>query len=250
MKRALYILLGYHLLAFTPVFADEVKWVRHEFDDRVDVTFPSEEVEFAEWMLKNKGIYQKELLKDSADYIAERMAVFKDTSIEGCCNLPYDRESLLEYYAEIAKQFGEKEGEEGLEGEEVSMDGLLGYEFTVGASKGKPYKSSRLLLVEDSLYAFFYSSTVDFQVDEKDKFFSGIIVKEPKKIDQFKGTPPGNSFSFKKIFGQILFLLGLSLALYFYFRNRWNRQKAAGIPPPPPQPPSYGQDEPPPLPPR
>ena len=250
MKRALFLLMAFYLNTFAPAFADVPKWVRHEFDDRVDVTFPGEEVHFAEWMLKNKGIYQKEFLNDPDEYIAERMAVFKNREEEGCCNLPYDRESLLEYYAEVTRQFGEKAGEKGLEGKEVSMNGLLGYEFTLGAVSGEPYKSSRLLLVDDSLYAFFYANTEDYQVNDKDQFFSGIQVKEPEKIDQFQGTPPGNSFSFKKIFGQILFLLGLSLALYFYFRNRWNRQKAAGGPPPPSSPRSPGPDQPPPLPPR
>ena len=103
MRKTLFILLGFYVFSIAPTFADAPRWVRHEFDNRVDVSFPGEEEHFAERTLKNRGIYQKELLKDSADYIAERMAVFKDTSIEGCCNLPYDRESLLEYYAEVTK---------------------------------------------------------------------------------------------------------------------------------------------------
>ena len=257
MKRLLFVLLGILLVPFaetyaqdiTPGMEEETEWYDYEFDSHMDVSMPGDEVYEQDTMVEGKKIFQLNGYYDFANFAVQRLHGLDWRQGRRRGELPYDKESLLEYYSKVTKGIGKAAGDDDLSGSEVLMDGLVGYEYDMFGLGGDHYISTRLLLLEDSLYFFSYANPVDWDDSEKSFFFNNANIHNPSGINQYKGPKPSSAEEMGEFFGQLIFYVGMAVALFFVVRNqrrnRRHRRKMENTPwrpspeffnPPPPPP--------------
>ena len=253
MKRVLFLLLGFNLIAFAQVFADDPEWYEYEFDDLVTVTMPGDVYE-RDTTVQGRSIFQFEGYNGNSVFVTQRIPVIDRKKKVRKEVAPFDKESLIVFYENVVEGFTEAVGPENFSGKEIGLDGLIGYEFEVNTPSEAHLMAGRIFVLEDSAYIFTYANVVNWDDAEKDYYFNTINVINPGSIDQFRGEKPELSAEEAgrragTRIGQILFfvaiLVGGAIVIRSVVKNRRHRKRVENTPwhppaefrnPPPPTP--------------
>ena len=240
MKRLLFALLGFLLTSFAETYSqgislgpeEETVWYEYEFDSQMDVTMPGEEVYIQDTTVEGKVIFQLHAYYDFANFAVQRIHGLDWRKGRRSGKLPYDKETLLDYYSEVTQGIGKAAGDEDLTGSVALMSGLVGYEYEIFGFGGDHYTSGRLLLLEDSLYIFSYTNSVDWDESEKSFFFTSAIIHDPVGVNQYPGEK--SSVSLGSRIGSILFflaiLVGGVIVVRSLVKNRRHRKRMENTP--------------------
>jgi hypothetical protein len=209
------IVLALVLIPFT-LIGQERNWYEFELEN-VKIDFPTEEVYQLDTIVKNVRLNQLYSQIGNSTLIIQKLPAESSTKDKNLSSLPYNYESLIEYYKGVIEGARESSKAEKTKSEEIKLGELIGYKFILYTDIEKPVIESRIFLVgNDLIMTSIYNPEKELN-DIKETFFSSVNLDGLDSLKQYTGK--SKAFRQGYVFGKLSVYAILGIGIFFLIRT-------------------------------
>jgi hypothetical protein len=192
-----------------PLFSQESECWTFELEG-IKVDFPFEEVSQKDTIIKGVQIEMLYANYENSALIFQKQLIGNDTAA-----LPYNHESLINYYNEYVEGMNNYI-DAAVEKEEIKHRDFSGVK-AIFTKDARPYNESNIFVVENHVMMITYYNLEPFNNEVKDRFLSSLNFGDLRPVSQTMGE----SIAYRqgRAFGTIVFYGILALGLFFIFRR-------------------------------
>lgn len=179
-------LLLFLLISVLPgkLVAQDIQLFDYEMDSIV-MKFPGEDVRLIDTITEGTKLKQLYTTVGSSTYIFQKMPLNSNPGVTKDRQLPYDRESLLNYYEGVAKGTIKAIGAETVKSEEIKLGHLIGYKSIFFDSNKKPFYEMHTFVVNNNIINICCYEKSKINSSMQNKFFDSLDLDLLEPINQF-----------------------------------------------------------------
>lgn len=143
------IILGLLLIPFS-LIGQEINWYEFQLEN-IKIDFPTEEVYQLDTIVKGVRLNQLYTQIGNSTLIIQKLPAESSTKDKDLSSLPYNYESLIEYYEGVIDGAKNSSKAEKAKKEEIKLGELIGYKSIIYNDIEKPIMESRTFLAGNDL---------------------------------------------------------------------------------------------------
>ncbi|MCK0158950.1 hypothetical protein MWU65_17315 [Cellulophaga sp. F20128] len=206
------IILGLLLIPFS-LIGQEANWFVFQLEN-IKIDFPTEEVYQLDTIVKGVRINQLYTQIGISTLIIQKLPAESSTKDKDLSSLPYNYESLIEYYEGVID--GVKNSSKA-EKEEIKLGELIGYKSIIYNDIEKPIMESRTFLAGNDLIMLSIYNPAKELNDIKETFFSSVNLDGLDSLEQYTGK--SKAYRQGYVFGKLFFYAILGIGIFFLIRK-------------------------------
>lgn len=209
------IILGLLLIPFT-LIGQETNWYEFELEN-IKIDFPTEEVYQLDTIVKGVRLNQLYTQIGNSTLIIQKLPAESSTKDKNLSSLPYNYESLIEYYEGVIDGAKESSKAEKTKKEEIKLGELIGYKSIIYTDIEKPVIESRTFLAGNDLIMLSIYNPEKELNDIKEAFFSSVNLDGLDSLKQYTGK--SKAYRQGYVFGKLFFYAILGIGIFFLIRT-------------------------------
>ena len=213
------IIIGLVLSSFT-LKAQDANWYEYEMEN-VKIDFPTEEVYQLDTVINGLSLKQLYAQIDNSTFIVQKLLAESGISDKNLSSLPYNRETLIEYYEGVIEGVKKRNQAEYVQNDEIKIGGLIGFNSLVYNTIESPIVESRLLLAGEDLIMLSIYNPEESLSEVNDAFLNSLNLENLNSLEQYSGE--SGAYRFGYLLGQFAIYAILGIGLFFMiklFRRR------------------------------
>jgi hypothetical protein len=189
-------------------FSQTQGWNTYDFDSIVSVDMPFDVYE-VDTIQNNQKTYEIYASNDTSSFFVKKTYLGKLYSNQETITLPYDTNSLKEFYSNLTWGLYESSKYKVEATKSIKYHNLKGYKYFLKNKDDILTKEINLIIVNEHLYNFSYTNINGINEIDKNIFFDSIKFTKKIKLQQFTNK----SYTFNYTLLTLLILLLLSFFL-------------------------------------
>ena len=217
------ITLAFFLVALNTYAQEAPEWYDYELDSIVSFSFPTDQVFEQDTILGDSEIYQLFTYKGLNTLLVQRIRLEEEDADENYSDLPYDLESLEEFYKNMVKG-ASKNVSYSLTKQELILDqGFHAYQAHFEEDEGNLVYKSRYYILNQYVYVMNYIGVDQINETERDHFFESFTIDDSKSITQYGGNSPAYRLGYH--LGKLLPVLVIGIVVFIIVRLRSKKKQ-------------------------
>jgi len=206
------------LLILMPLnlIGQESEWYEFELEN-IKIEFPSKEVYQLDTIVDGIRLNQLYTQIENSTFILQRLPAENSTRNKNLSSLPYNHESLIEYYNEVIDGAKNSYKSEKVKKQKINFGELIGYESIFYDDRDKPIIESRTYLAgKDLIMVSVYNPETGIN-EIKNTFFNSLNLDKINSLEQYIGKPKAYRQGY--VFGKLFFYLLIGLGIFFLIKT-------------------------------
>lgn len=190
-------------------------WFEFELEN-IKIDFPSEEVYQLDTIMKGIRLNQLYTTVGNSTLIIQKLPAESNTRDKNLSSLPYNYESLIEYYDGVIDGAKNSSKAEKVKKEKIKLGELIGYKSIIYNDIEKPIMESRTFLAGKDLIMLSIYNPEKELTELKETFFNSVNLDGLNSLEQYTGK--STAYRQGYVFGKLIFYVMLGVGIFFLIR--------------------------------